>query len=314
MSIARDTDLVTASQAAARTERFTLFSRKFVPLWLLLPAMLVLLVLQVYPSLYAIYLSLMRQRRGTFEFVGLQNFELLLGNSAFIDSLGRTVVFSLWYVALTIGLGLVAALLINRRLRFTGIYLVLMFIPWVLSDVVAGTMWRWMFLEDYGLLQEWLRPIFGNSIYVNPSGAMGIVILASAWRAVAFTAVLFIGALQTVPKEVEESAALDGVNRWQNFLYILFPLIRPTFLVATLLTSIRSVNSVGLILATTKGGPGFASTTASVYLYRVAWGDANFARGAAVSVLLFIVNVAITLAYLRLLRTRAQAASGLPNG
>jgi ABC-type sugar transport system permease subunit len=314
MSIARDTDLVTASQAAARTERFTLFSRKFVPLWLLLPAMLVLLVLQVYPSLYAIYLSLMRQRRGTFEFVGPQNFELLLGTSAFIDSLGRTVVFSLWYVALTIGLGLVAALLINRRLRFTGIYLVLMFIPWVLSDVVAGTMWRWMFLEDYGLLQEWLRPIFGNSIYVNPSGAMGIVILASAWRAVAFTAVLFIGALQTVPKEVEESAALDGVNRWQNFFYILFPLIRPTFLVATLLTSIRSVNSVGLILATTKGGPGFASTTASVYLYRVAWGDANFARGAAVSVLLFIVNVAITLAYLRLLRTRAQAASGLPNG
>ncbi len=286
--------------------RSRLFAGRFVPLWFLLPTIVILLVLQIYPTIYAFWLSLTRQRRGIFEYVGLQNFQLLLSQSTFRDSLGRTLIFSVWYLLLVIGLGLLVALLVNRRLKCTGWYLVAIFVPWVLSDVVAGTMWRWMFLKDYGLIQQWLKPLFGPSIYVNPSGAMGIVILASAWRSVAFTAVLFLGALQTVPREVEESAALDGANRRQIFRHVIFPLIRPTFLIAVLLTSMRSINTVGLILATTKGGPGFATTTTSVYLYRSAWGESNFARGAAVSVLLFLINVIITVVYLRLITDRNE--------
>ncbi|MDX2138088.1 MAG: sugar ABC transporter permease [Chloroflexota bacterium] len=272
--------------------------RKYVSLWMLLPALAVLLVLQVYPTIYAVYLSLTRQRRGEFEFMGLTNFELLLNNSDFHDSVWRTITFSFWYVVLTIGLGLLVAILVNRRVRFSGWYLVVIFVPWVLSDVVAGTMWRWMFLEDYGLLQDWLRPIFGDSIYINPDGAMGIVIAASIWRAVAFTAILFLGALQTVPAEVLESAALDGASRFQSFWRVTFPIIQSTFLIALLLTTIRSVNTVGLILATTRGGPGDATTTMATFLYRVSWGEGNFARGAAVSVVMFIFNVALAAVYL----------------
>lgn len=283
-----------------------LFAGRLVPLWFLLPSILILLVLQVYPTLYAFVLSVMRQRRGGFEYVGLQNFQLLLSQSTFRESFGRTLTFSAWSIVLVTGLGLLVALLVNRRVKYTSWYLIAIFIPWVLSDVVAGTMWRWMFLKDYGLIQQWLAPLFGPSIYVNPSGAMGIVILATAWRSVAFTAILFLGALQTVPREVEESAALDGANRLQIFLRVIFPLIRPTFLIAVLLTSMRSINTVGLILATTKGGPGYATTTASVYLYRSAWGESNFARGAAISVLLFVANVIITVIYLRLITDRSE--------
>jgi ABC-type sugar transport system permease subunit len=297
--------LASALRSSANVQR----RGRAVPLWMLLPALLVLLVLQVYPTLYAVFLSFQRQRRGGFEFVGLQNFELLLGNSDFLSAVGRTVTFSFWYLVLTLGIGMIVAVLINRRIKFTGWYLVVIFIPWVLSDVVAGTMWRWMFLEDYGLLQEWLRPLFGDSIYINPSGAMGIVILASAWRAVAFTAVLFIGALQTVPVEVLESAALDGANRFQSFWRVTFPLIRPTVLIAALLTTIRSINTVGLILATTKGGPGESTTTLATYLYRISWGDGNFARGAAISVLMFLLNLALAAAYLYLItREREENA------
>ena len=288
------------------TRRKRLFAGRLVPLWFLLPSILILLVLQVYPTLYAFVLSVMRQRRGGFEYVGLQNFQLLLGQSTFRESFGRTLTFSAWSIVLVTGLGLLVALLVNRRVKYTSWYLIAIFIPWVLSDVVAGTMWRWMFLKDYGLIQQWLAPLFGPSIYVNPSGAMGIVILATAWRSVAFTAILFLGALQTVPREVEESAALDGANRLQIFLRVIFPLIRPTFLIAVLLTSMRSINTVGLILATTKGGPGYATTTASVYLYRSAWGESNFARGAAISVLLFVANVIITVIYLRLITDRSE--------
>ena len=294
----------------ADTRRLSLFAGRFVPLWFLLPAILVLLLLQVYPTIYAFVLSLMRQRRAGFEFVGLQNFQLLLGQTTFRESFGRTLIFSTWYILLVVGLGLLVALLINRRVKYTSGYLLLLFIPWVLSDVVAGTMWRWMFLKDYGLIQQWLTPLFGSSIYVNPDGAMGIVILASVWRAVAFTTLLFLGALQTVPREVEESAALDGATRQQIFLRVIFPLIRPTFLIAVLLTSMRSINTAGLILATTRGGPGYATTTASVYLYRSAWGESNFARGAAVSVLLFLANVVITVIYLRLITDRNEHKDG----
>src|SRR5205807_2026591 len=142
----------------------------------------------------------------------------------------------------TVGLGLLFAVLLNRRIKFTGIYLIIIFIPWVISDVVAGTMWRWLFQQTYGIVQMWLNPILGSSVYTNANGAMGLVAAASIWRATAFTTLLFLGALQTVPNEVLESAAIDGADRFARFSYVIFPAIRPTFLVVILLTSIRAIN------------------------------------------------------------------------
>src|SRR3954467_4521931 len=103
--------------------RPNLFSGRFVPLWFLLPALLTLLVLQVYPTIYAFVLSVMRQRRGGFDFVGLQNFQLLLGQSTFRESFVRTLIFSAWYIVLVVALGLLVALLINRRVKYTSWYL-----------------------------------------------------------------------------------------------------------------------------------------------------------------------------------------------
>jgi ABC-type sugar transport system permease subunit len=195
---------------------------------------------------------------------------------------------------------------LNRRVRFTGIYFIFVFVPWVISDVVAGTMWRWLFQQTYGIVQMWLNPIIDSPLFTNPNGAMGIVIAASVWRATAFTTILFLGALQTVPNEILESAALDGANRFARFFHVIFPLIRQTFLVVILLTSIRAINSVGLIFAITKGGPGTATLTTSYYLYRTGWIEGDFGAGAAISVILFLINIVLTLVYLRLVGTRAD--------
>jgi len=279
---------------------------KFLPFWLLLPAMLVLLFIQIYPTLYSLYLSVMRTRAGELTFVGMANFNRLLADRNFINSLQHTVVYAGFYLVLTVGLSLWIAVLLNRRLRFTGIYFVILFIPWVISDVVAGTMWRWMFQQTYGILQFWLQPIFRNSLFTNPTGAMAIVVAASVWRALAFTTILFVGALQTVPVDVLESAALDGASGWASFWGVSFPLIRQTFLVAVLLTSIRGINSLGLILSImgSNGGPGNATQTASLYLYNTVQRDGDFGLGAAASVLLFIANIALTIVYLRLVTQR----------
>jgi ABC-type sugar transport system permease subunit len=279
---------------------------KFFPLWLLLPSLIILLVLQVYPTLYSFWLSTQKLQGGEAVYVGVQNFERLFRDTNFSRSLIRTVTYSGWYLALTVGIGLLLAVLLNRRIKFTGFYLILIFIPWVISDVVAGTIWRWMFQQSYGILQYWLAPLSERSLMVNPSGAMFIVVIGSVWRSTAFTTLLFLGALQAVPSEISESAAIDGANGWQTFWRIVFPLIRSTFLVAILMVSIQSLNHVGMILSIMgmNGGPGNSTMTIALYMLNTIQRDGDFGLAGANSVILFGINMVLTLAYLRLITVR----------
>jgi ABC-type sugar transport system permease subunit len=276
-------------------------TNKFLPLWLLLPTILILLAVQIYPTLYSFYLSLNQTKGGELIFVGLENYLRLFRDIEFGRSLGRTFVYAGSYLVLTVVLGLGLAILLNRRVKFTGFYLVLLFIPWVISDVVAGTIWRWMFQQSYGILQYWLGFISERSLFINPNGAMGIVVVASVWRSLAFTIILFLGALQTIPGEVLESAALDGATGWQSFWNISFPLIRPTFLVAILLTSIRGINSLGMILSImgTTGGTGNATQTTALYMLNAVQRDGDFGLAASTSVIMFLLNLVLTFVYLR---------------
>jgi ABC-type sugar transport system permease subunit len=157
-----------------------------------------------------------------------------------------------------------------------------------------------LFQQTYGIVQVWLNPILGSSLYTNANGAMGIIVAASVWRSLAFTTLLFLAALQTVPHEVIESAALDGANRFQRFRRMIFPIIRPTFLVILLLTSIRAINSVGIIYSLTRGQPGGATQTASFYLLRTGWEQGDLGVGAAVSVIMFLMNILMTIFYVKL--------------
>lgn len=289
----------TSTLAAGSRLRFRL--ARLTPLWMLLPSLAVLLVIQVYPTLYSIYLSLNRIRSSQVTWVGLRNYERLLSDSRFTDSLVVSLKFVGIYVIVTLALSMLIALLLNQRAKFNSVYLVLLFVPWVISDVVGGTIFRWLFQQDYGLVQSWINPFVNNvTLYSNPTGALAIVTIASVWRSLAFTSLLFLAALQNVPPEVLESAALDGAGRLNMFTRIIFPMISPTFVVAMILTTIGGLNSVGLIQTLTGGGPGGATTTAGVYLYQVGWKFGDFGLGAATSVILFLINLVLTLAFLRL--------------
>lgn len=275
------------------------------PIWLLYPALIVLVVVQIYPTLYSLYLSLGRIRGGEFSFVGLRNFQRIFNSTDFYESLLRTGIYTLVFLLLCIGFGLLLAILFNRKTRFTTFYMACIFIPSILSEVVSGTMWSWMFQQSYGIIQVALNPYINNySMLTRPEGAMLIVIMASTWKHLAFNALLFLGALQSISKDVYESASLDGANVWQSFTKITFPLIKPTLLVAVLLTSIRGINSLGMILATTKGGPGTATMTTAVYLYRTAWQFGDFGTAAALSVIMFAINIVLAVVYIRMLRSK----------
>lgn len=273
------------------------------PIGYLVPSLIILLVVQVYPSIYSFYLSLGKMKGGRYSFVGFNNFTALFRTSDFYESLGRTAIFTVSYLFLCISVGMVLALLLNRRTMLTSFYLTCIFIPSIISEVVGGTMWRWLFQQSYGIVQVALNPLLNNySMLSGSTGAMIIVIVVSVWQRLAFVALIYLGAMQTIPHELNESAALDGASSWQIFWGITLPIIRPAVLITVLLTSIRGINALGLILATTKGGPGAATMTTAMYLYRTAWSFGDFGTAATLSVIMFFVNIVLTVIYLRMFR------------
>jgi len=283
--------------------------RRITPYLLVAPAFIVLFLVTLYPTLYSVYLSLNRVRRGQLEFVGLNNFRIIFNSGDFWESLRLTLVFGFFYVLVTLAFAFILAMLFNQGLKFGSIYMTLVFIPWVLSEIVSGVVWRWMFYRDYGVLQNLVGPLFGGeTLMATPAGAMGIVIAASVWRATAYVMLLILAGLQTIPEEVYEAAAIDGSNRWQAFWRITWPLIRPTTLVTIVLLTIESINAVGMFLAITEGGPGRATEVLSLHMYREALQFFHFGYGSALAVVMFFINVILGAVYLKFLQTENALA------
>ncbi|MGC9397824.1 MAG: carbohydrate ABC transporter permease [Anaerolineae bacterium] len=283
--------------------------RKITPYLLVAPAFIMLFLVTLYPTLYSFYLSLNRVRRGKLEFVGLDNFRIIFQSNDFWESLKLTLIFGFFYVLITLAFAFILAMLFNRGLKFGGVYMTLVFIPWVLSEIVSGVVWRWMFYRDYGVLQNLVGPLFGGeTLMATPAGAMGIVIAASVWRATAYVMLLILAGLQTIPDEVYEAAAIDGSNRWQSFWQITWPLIRPTTLVTIVLLTIESINAVGMFLAITEGGPGRATEVLSLHMYREALQFFHFGYGSALAVVMFFINVILGAVYLKFLQTENALA------
>jgi ABC-type sugar transport system permease subunit len=274
------------------------------PYLLIAPALFFVLGVTLYPTLYSFYLSLNRTRRGQLEFVGLRNFAIIWEDPAFWNSLRLTAVFGFAFILLVMVFGFLLALLFNRGIRFAGIYMTIIFVPWMLSEIVVGVMWRWMFLPNIGLLQNWLAPIFGDNMLGNGTSAMGIVIGATVWRAVAFGMLLLLAGLQTIPKELNEAAQIDGANKWQTFWRVTWPLMLPTTQVTTVFLTIQAINTVGMFLSITQGGPGRSTTVLSLQMYKEAIEFFNFGYGAALAVMMFFLNVALAVMYITGLRSQ----------
>lgn len=278
-------------------------SNKYYPYLLIAPAMLLLALVSLYPTLYSLWLSLQRFRRGVVEFGGLRNYQFLFSDDNFWNSLRVTLVFALFFIVLTMVCAYVLALAFNRRLRFGSVYMTIIFLPWMLSEVVSGIMFLWIF--NFGIAEAVIAPFFGAGyqFLASPVGAMGVVILATLWRSLAFAMLLILAGLQTIARDIYEATALDGANRWQTFWHVTWPLMLPTTTVTILLLSIQSVNATGMFLAITKGGPGRATEALSLYMYRqVTQPPFDFGYGAALSVVMFALNVGLAFLYIRTLR------------
>jgi len=296
------------------------------PVLLLLPALLVLLVVQFFPAFYTIWLSLQERFPTGWQFVGLDNYRLLVNTSLFRESIGHTIVFLAGYVVLTLTLGFVLASVLNARLRLSGLYLALLFIPWTLADILVGVAFRLLVYPDYGILSGILgnpelfppkglsvltaarpAPMFGNFPF-PPAPAMVYLILACVWRALPFITLLLLASLQTISQEVIESAHIDGANTWAIARHITIPLILPTLVVAIFNLILTGVNSVGMVFSLTAGGPGTATFVLSYLLYNLGWERLRFGQAAALAVMMAIVNWSLIAGTMRLTRVDERTA------
>ena len=297
---------------------------KSFPFWLILPTILVLLIVQVYPAFYTIWLSLQEREPTGWTFVGLKNFRRLLGMGVFGESVGHTIVFLVGYVALTMVLAFIVSLLLSRSKRFSGFYLTLLFIPWVLSNIIVGLVFRLLVVPDYGLLSGILqnphlfppdglsvltatrpRPWFGDFPF-PPAPAMVYLILASTWRALPFITLLLLASMQTIPREIIESSRIDGAGNWQIVRYIMLPLMLPTLVVAIFSLTLSGVNGVGMVFSLTNGGPGTSTQVLSYLLYTIGWGQLRFGRAAALAMIMAVINWLLIMGTLRITRVERQ--------
>lgn len=249
--------------------------------------------------------------QGHIKFNGLENFRGIFHDPLFKHVLLNTVLWvgvSLFF-QFTIGFGL--ALLLNKKFKFSGLYQAIIFIPWALSGFLMGLVWKWIFDDNLGVMNDMLQKlgIIHTPIpWLSNSGwAMAAVIIANIWYGVTFFVIMILAALQGVPKEMLEAAELDGCNKFKKLFLVIIPYIRPTLILIVLLRVIWITNFPDIIFGMTGGGPSGRTNILSSWLVQKITVDQDWGSGSALGLLIIGLLLIFTVFYL--LATRLEKES-----
>ena len=266
-----------------------------------IPALILLSLVTVYPLVYVFYLSLYR-RLLIFDisrFVGFENYLFLFRDDRFWNALKNTIYFTVTSVSLELLLGLFIAILLNRTFRFKGMMRAIILIPWAIPTVVSAKMWEWMYNTDFGVLNY----ILGMKInwLGSPFWAMNAAIFMDVWKTTPFVAILLMAGLQVIPQEIYHAARVDGAGSFAIFRKITLPLLKPVILVVLLFRTLDAFRVFDAIYVLTGGGPANTTETLSIYAYKVLFQTLQFGYGSALSVVIFLCIGSISIFYIRLL-------------
>jgi multiple sugar transport system permease protein len=262
-------------------------------LFQILPLVLLILGLTVFPTLFAYYIStrhVMLSDLSLGTFVGFQNYLDTLGDSVFFKAIGFSIGFALVTTLVESLLGMGIALWFNRKqLPGKGILLSVMLIPIMVSPALLGIMFRLMLNEFVGPITYYLKSIGlpGNRL-LTPDFILLTLVLIDVAQWTPFTFLIIYSALQTVPKELYEAAVVDGASAVQNFRFITIPLIAPFLAITVLVRWIDSFKVFDMIQILTGGGPGTLTTSISIYIYKMAFYTGDIGRAAAASIILLV--------------------------
>lgn len=274
---------------------------------LIAPSLAVLLALSIYPLIYSIRISLQTESSEGVRY-GLQNFARLATDGFFHAALGHTLIYAAIALTIEFLLGLGLALLLNSKMRGRGIFRAMLLVPMMIPAVVVGVVWRLMLNPNHGAINGTLKGFGLNTDLLtwtaSPKLAMASVIMADVWQWTPFMFLVLLAGLQAIPEEPYEAALIDGSSAWQTFRHVTLPLLKPAILIALLLRTMDLLRVFDQIFILTEGGPGFATETASLYIYRTAFRFSNFGYAAAMSFVLLIITNVISAGYIRMLQAR----------
>ncbi|MFZ3554248.1 carbohydrate ABC transporter permease [Streptomyces sp. BH055] len=268
------------------------------------PAMLGFAVFLLWPTLRGIWLSFTRFNLLTPpEWVGLANYERMVNDPIFWDSLKVTIE----YVVINIGVQTVSALAIAvllHRLTQSSLLRGIVLTPYLMSNVVAGIVWLWMLDTQLGIGNEIIAALGLDRIpfLADETWAIPTIALINVWRHVGYTALLLFAGLQAIPHDMYEAARVDGASEWRMFTRITMPLLRPVLAVVLIMTVIGSFQVFDTVAVTTAGGPANVTNVLQFYVYGSAFGRFQFGYASAMSVALLVVLSAITIVQYRITR------------
>ncbi|MBN2908765.1 sugar ABC transporter permease [Polycladomyces sp. WAk] len=240
-------------------------------------------------------------------YVGLQYYRQFAQDPRMWASLENTLVFTVISVTLELVFGLWIALLLNKQFLGRGWVRASVLIPWAIPTVISALMWKFLFDGQNGIVAKLFEvlhiiPNMGE-LLTTKWGSMFAIIVADVWKTTPFMALLLLAGLQTIPQSLYEAAEVDGASRYQQFVKITLPLLKPTILVALLFRTLDAFRIFDLVFVLTGGGPGNATETISIYAYKTMFAQMNFGAGSALSVIVFFCVAVISMIFVKVLGT-----------
>lgn len=263
-----------------------------------LPALLLLAIFTYFPLVSSFYISLTNWDliKPIKKFVGLKNYERLLGDEQFYHVLKITFKYTILDVSLTLLIGLGLGLLFNHKSRAFGVMRLLIFMPYYISMVIASMVFVWILNPEYGVLNKVLQ-VFGIeqvSWLNDPSTALWSVISVSIWKGVGFAMIIFIAGLRSIPTEYYEASSIDGANKWRQLLHITIPLLSPTTLFLLITSFISSMQVFQSVSVMTNGGPLGSTKVMVMWIYEMAFVQFKAGKASALVIIFFFIIIFFT--------------------
>ena len=284
------------------------------PFLFLVPGLIILGAFIFYPMLHAIWLSFTNYNIvNDAEFIGLENYQALFEDPLFWRVLGQTLLYLIIVVPALVVLPIFLAILVNKQIKGIGFFRSAYYIPVVTSMVVVGIAWKWVY-ADQGVLNYILDSLGIISAPVNwltsTSTSIFAVMIVTIWKGLGYYMVIYLAGLQSIPDDLYEAADIDGASKWKQIWHITVPLLMPSIMIVTIMSSISAMKVFEEIYVMTGGGPLNSSKTLVFYIYQEAFEKLQMGYASAAGVVLFLITLIFSIINIKFMNKKENVIKG----
>ena len=269
----------------------------------LFPALFIYIIVVVFPTVYSLFLSFCDWNGlGAKKFVGLKNYiQLFTSDSVFYTALRNNIIWIILTICLTVLLALLLALVLNRSFRGRIVYRAIFYFPYMLSWIIVGIIWKWMYNPNFGLINQVLGMVGLDSLkgaYLsNKKMALYCVFIAALWQGLGQPMLYFLAGLQTLPNDILEAAKIDGAGKFNLFFRVIVPMLKETFVIVLATQIIASMKVYDIVYVMTDGGPANSTQTLATYMYNQTFTYSNLGVGSAIATVMVLIMMVVIVPY-----------------